>query len=87
MDNDKRCTLTVEVPRKRPKLKDVLIEASMAGLKEAVNALSSIISQDNNRTNVELTIDVPKIKLPSDKESDTATESSSQEETDNKEEE
>lgn len=87
MDNDKRCTLTVEVPRKRTKLKDVLIEAGMAGLAEAVNALSSIISQDNNRSGVELTIEVPKIKLPSDEESDTATESSPQEETASREEE
>ena len=66
MDNNKRCTLKVEVPRKRPELKDVLLEAGLQGLKEAASALANSLSRnDDNSRNVKLTIDVPKINVGS----------------------
>lgn len=85
MDNNKRCTLKVEVPRKRPELKDVLLEAGIQGLKEAASALANSLSRnDDNSRSVELTIDVPKIKVAtsaSDDHSDTPDAEVSQETT------
>ena len=67
MDNDKRCTLTVEVPRKRPELKDTikdaLREALRKGLIEAGNSLIGRLSRDEDDSGTELTIDIPKIEF------------------------
>ena len=89
MDNNKRCTLKVEVPRKRPELKDVLIEAGIQGLKEAASALAnSLTSNEDNGGTVEWTIDIPKIKVTtsaSDDHVDTPDEEVSQETLDEEE--
>ena len=75
----------MEVPRKRPELKDVLIEAGIQGLKEAANALANSLSRnDDNSGSIELTIDVPKIKVTtsaSDDHVDTPDDEVSQETT------
>ncbi|MAP19444.1 MAG: hypothetical protein CL582_00720, partial [Alteromonadaceae bacterium] len=65
MDNDKRCTLTVEVPRKRPEFKDVLKdalrEAARAGLIASGNSLIERLSRGTDDSGTELTIDIPKL--------------------------
>lgn len=82
MDNNKRLTLKVEVPRKRQELKDVFIDAGINGLREAALALGRALSpNDDNRPTHELTINVPKINVSSssDEDSDTAADAVSQE--------
>ena len=88
MDNNKRCTLKVEVPRKRPELKDVLIEAGIEGLKQAASALArSLTPNDDNRNVASLTISIPKIKVGSsaNEQADTPTEDVSQDIVDSEE--
>jgi len=85
MDNNKRCTLKVEVPRKRQELKDVLIDAGIDGLREAASALARSLSpNDDNRPSTTLTISVPKINVSSssDEQADTSVSDVSQEASD-----
>jgi|TARA_Y100000310_G_scaffold334995_1_gene415984 hypothetical protein len=83
MDNHKRCTLQVEVPRKQPELKDLLFDACIQGIREAARALAnSLSSNDDSSRSIGLTIDVPKIKIPTsapDYDVDSVTDEVSQE--------
>jgi len=73
-DNNKRCTVRVEVPRKKPELKDVIIDAGIQGLKEAAQALArSLTHNDDNSPAFALTIDVPKIQAYSSSNIQTDT--------------
>ena len=80
MDNDKRCTLRVEVPRKPAKfkdvLKDVLKDACVEGIIGAANSLTSSLSRKTGDRDTELTIDIPKVELLGPPTEDTIVDNS-----------
>lgn len=64
MDNNKRSTLKVEVPRNRRTIKEILIDAGLEGLKETLSSLSKALdNSDGNSSGAEITIDIPKINI------------------------
>tara|TARA_B000000460_G_scaffold47234_1_gene30265 strand:+ start:1937 stop:2215 length:279 start_codon:yes stop_codon:yes gene_type:complete len=69
MDNDKRSELKVEVPRKKPKLKDTVVDISTEVLRngaiEMARTLFNRLSRNPDDRNIELRIDIPKIQFGS----------------------
>ena len=67
MDNDKRSKVKVEVPRAKPKFKDVVNEAlpevGWALLDAGLRKLSDVVTRRVNDRNIELNIDIPRIQL------------------------
>jgi len=73
-DNNKRCSMRVEVPRKKPELKDVMIDAGIEGLRAAASTLARSLTHNNDNSPMfALTIDVPKIQHASSSNTQTDT--------------